>query len=301
MGLRRQFVRLAALAVLLGTVAVTAITSPAAAGVTPWTGAAAAGTGWVRCANLSPATPTAEVYADVYLYPFGNPAHPIVLRHVGYGDVSSYLPVGAGEYTVAMRPEGASASSPPVVSVNFMVSAGAYYTVASIGSVANRRLEVLQDQMAAPEGQALVRIFQASVQHPTVTVSVGPDVSARRLAFGSATTYQAIGPGVQTVVVSTSGGHATTPVTFAAGSVHTLVVLDGPSGLKVDDVTDAAGSQVIPKGGAATGLGGMAAGGGGPDLAPWLATLAAGLLLATVGAAGLRRSRGLISTARGRR
>jgi hypothetical protein len=81
------------------------------------------------------------------------------------------------------------------------------------------------------------------------------------------------------------------PVTLAAGSVHTIVVLDGTSGLKIDNLTDAAASQAAAKGGAATGLGGTAPGPPAPGLAPWLATLAAGLLLAVAGGFGLRRSR----------
>ena len=84
------------------------------------------------------------------------------------------------------------------------------------------------------------------------------------------------------------------PVSLAAGSVHTIVVLDGASGakLKIDNLTDAAGSSAAPKGGAATGMGGTAPGAdGGPGSAPWLATLAGGLLLAAAGGFGLRRSR----------
>ena len=190
-----------------------------------------------------------------------------------------------------MRPVGAPASSPPSVSTSFMVSAGANYTVASIGSATARRLEVLQDQMAGPAGPVLVRVIQASLKQPRVTVSIGADILARQLAFGSATPYQAIQPGSATVVFSAPGGHAAMPVTLAASSVHTIVVLDGTSGLKIDNLTDAAGSQDTPKGGAATGLGGTAPGGGVPQSAPWLATLAAGLLLVGVGGFGLRWSR----------
>ena len=75
------------------------------------------------------------------------------------------------------------------------------------------------------------------------------------------------------------------------------MVLDGSAGLKVDVLTDAAGSAKAPTGGAATGLGGTAppppAGS-----AQWLATLAAGLLLIAVGTVGLRRSRRTAAVAR---
>ena len=30
---------------------------------------------------------------DMYLYPFGRPGHPIILRDVSYGDVSAYMAV----------------------------------------------------------------------------------------------------------------------------------------------------------------------------------------------------------------
>jgi hypothetical protein len=293
MRLARRLVLLTAVTALLGG-PVAATASPGALAAT------AANEGWVRCANLSPGTPE-----DVYLYPFGNPAHPTVLRHVSYGGVSDYMPVSAGQYTVAMRPVGAPASSPPSVSTSFMVSAGVNYTVASIGSVSERRLAVLQDQMAGSagsngsNGDVLVRVIQASAKQPRVTVSVGSDVLARQLAFGSATQYQTVQAGKPTVVFSAPGGHAAMPVTLAAGSVHTIVVLASAAGLKIDNQTDAAASPVATRGGAATGLGGTAPGAGGPGPAPWLATLAAGLLLVGVGGFGLRRSRRTATAVRG--
>jgi hypothetical protein len=247
---------------------------------------AAPATGWVRCANLSPGDPA----VDIYLLAFGNSGNPTVLRHVSYGDVSSYMAVSAGQYTVAMRPVGASASSPPIVSANFMVSAGTNYTVASLGPATARRIEVLRDQMAAPKGSALIRVIQASLKQDQVTISVAGDVLARQLAFGGVTSYMSVQPGTQTVKFSASGGQTTMSVTLAAGSVHTIVVLDGSAGLKVDNLTDAAGSSDAPMGGAATGFGGMAPRAA-PGSAPWLATLAAGLLLMAVGVFGLRRSR----------
>ncbi len=297
MRLGRRLVLLAATCTVLGGLfAAAAAAAPvASAGTTGAPAIAKAGVvaadpaqgnvGWVRCANLSQGTPE-----DVYLFSFGSPENPTVLRHEGYGGVSSYLPVSAGEYTVAVRPVGAAASSPASISTSFMVSAGTNYTVASVGVGTGRRLEVLQDRMAGPSGEALVRVIQASSKQPRVTVSVGADTLARQLAFGSVTTYQAVSPGTPTVVFSTPDGHAAMAVPLAPGSVHTIVVLDGTSGLKIDSLTDAAASQAA-KGGAATGLGGTAPGAPGPSLAPWLATLTGGFLVAVAGGFGLRRSR----------
>ncbi len=299
MRLARRLVLLAAVTTALGSlVGAIAAAAPAALAATAGSpavvragsmAAAAAAdqgnVGWVRCANLSQGT--AE---DVYLYSFGDPGNPIVLSHENYGGVSSYMQLSAGEYTVAVRPAGAAASSPASVTTSFMVNAGTNYTVASLESSAGRRLQVLQDRITAPGGQALVRVIQASSKQPQVTVSVGADTLARQLASGSVTSYQTVSPGTPTVTVSTPDGHVATPVTLATGSVHTVVVLDGTSGLKIDNLTDAAASQAAAKGGAATGLGGTAPDPG-PGLVPWLATLAAGLLLAVAGGFGLRRSR----------
>ncbi len=274
MRLRKNTARLATIALLLGSTAV--LTAPAASAAP-----AAMQDGWVRCAHLSPNAPA----MDIYMYPFGDPGHPTVLRHVAYGGVSPYMAVGPGQYTVAMRAFGAPASSPPVLATTFMVSARTAYTVAGIGPDQALREEVLQDQMMAPMGKALVRVIQASLKEHLVTVSYGPDVLARQLAFGAATSYAAVSPGARRVQFTALGAHAAMPVKVAAETVHTIVVLDGSSGLKVDALTDAVGSQAMPMGGVDTGLGGTA-----PrppaDPAPWLLTIAAGTLLT---GAALRR------------
>jgi len=282
MGLLRYLARLAAIAALLGgTATLVAATSPAASAAF-----APSQDAWVRIAHLSPKAPA----MDIYLYPFGEPGQPIVLRDVSYGDVSAYMAVSPGQYSVAMRGFGASPSSPPVLVTSFMVSAGTPYTVAALGPDPGLRVEVLRDQVTAPSGKALVRVVQASLKEHQVTVSYGPHVLARQLAFGSATSYVAVSPGAQTVRFTATGEHAATTVTLAADTVHTIVVLDDSAGLKVDPLLDASGGQIMPKGGAAAGFGGTApALPGNPG--PWLLTIAAGLLLTTAGLAALCRPR----------
>lgn len=277
MGLRRILA--------LGAV-LTAVLGFAAAAVPAMAATSSASSGFVRCANLSPGNPA----VDIYLLPFGNSGSPTVLKHVTYGDVSSYMAVPSGEYTVAMRAVGASASSPPIVSTNFMVSSGTNYTVASLGPAAARRLEVLHDAMAAPKGQVLVRVIQASLKQDQVTITDAGRTLAQQLAFGAVTSYLSVAPGAQKIQFSASGQQTAMSQSLAAGSVHTIVVLDSSSGLKVDTLTDAAATTDAPAGGAATGFGGMAPPAPAGSV-PWLATLAAGLLLMTLGMFGLRRSR----------
>jgi hypothetical protein len=79
----------------------------------------------------------------------------------------------------------------------------------------------------------------------------------------------------------------TSTVPLAAGTVHTLVVLDGAKGLAVDNITDAAGSAVMPAGGAGTGFGGTAP--RVPSPWPWLLLIGIGSLAAVAGGLRLRR------------
>ena len=279
-----HFARLAMITALLGgTAALVAATSAAASGAPA--APAAAQDGWVRIAHLSPEAPA----MDIYLYPFGSPGHPTVLKDVSYGNVSSYMAVRPGTYTVAMRGFGAPASSAPALASSFTVSGRTAYTVAALGPDPGLQVEVLKDQMSPPTGKTLVRIIQASLKEHKVTVSYGPHILARGLGFGVATSYTAVSPGVQTVQFTASGQHTAMPVKLTADTVHTIVVLDDSSGLKVDALIDAAGSQIMPKGGASAGLGGAALRAA-ADPAPWLLTIVAGALLIAAGFAGLRRS-----------
>jgi hypothetical protein len=126
-------------------------------------------------------------------------------------------------------------------------------------------------------------VIQASLKDQVVKVTYGSTVLASSLAFATVTSYKAVTPGTVTVAVTAGGGDANTSVTVAAGTVHTLVVLDGANGLEIDNLTDAAGSGEPPVGPAGTGFGGTAAHGPGSAL-PWLALIAVGLALAVTGA-----------------
>jgi Domain of unknown function (DUF4397) len=245
------------------------------------------GDGWIQLAHLSPNTPP----VDVYLYSFGDPKAMLVLKHVAYGTVSPFEKLASGEYTVAMRGAGAKPGSPPVLSTNVTITPGGAYTVAGLGPASGLRLQVLRDRLTTPKGESLVRVIQASLRDHRVTVTAGPQVLARQLAFGNVTNFATARPGTWMVHVSGAAGMATKSVALKAGSIHTLVVLDGAGGsLMIDNLVDAAGSGIAPQGGAATGLGGTAPVPA-PSPAPWAAVIAAGALCAMAAAYWLRRVR----------
>lgn len=269
----------------LGVLAGTAAAAPASS--------MPSGMGWMRCAHLSPNSSP----VDIYLYSFGDPMAMSVLRHVPYGEVSMYMKMPAGQYTAGIRPAGAPASTPPVLAANFMVQAGQSYTVAVMGPAKGLRLQALNDRLTTPHGRSLVRVIQASLKEPKVTVRAGSAALASNLAFGSVTPYGADKPGQR--MLHAAGGSETWSgnVMLTAGSIHTLVVLDSPSGLKVTNLMDAAGSAMMPEGGIDTGLGGTAPGQA-PSPLPWLAGLAGGLLLAAGAAVRLHRNRAVPRHAR---
>jgi hypothetical protein len=269
---------LAASALLLGI--------PAAA--TAFASSATTGTGWIRLAHLSPNTPA----VDVYLYSFDNSKAMIVLHHVAYGTVSPYESVQAGDYSVAMRAAGASATSQPVLSTSVTIAAGQAYTVAGMGPESGLRLQVLDDKLTTAPGQAEVRVIQASLKQQEVKVTLGSTVLAGSLKFGTVSDYQPVSPGTHTVTVSAGGTDANSSVTLPAGTVHTLVVLDGASGLEIVNLEDASGSGKPPLGGVQTGFGGTAPHGPGSPV-PWLVAIGAGSLLALTGGLRLRRNRQL--------
>jgi hypothetical protein len=269
--------------------AVVAAVAAITAGQVALTAAAASAStqvGWIQLAHLSPNTPA----VDVYLYSFGNSTAEIVLKHVSYGTVSPFEQIAAGDYTVAMRGAGASPKSKPVLSTAVDVTAGHAYTVAGMGPASGLRLQVIPDRLTTPKGMALVRIIQASLQQDSVTVTAGHSHLATNLKFASVTGYHAVKPGTWTVRAAGTSETATSSITLTAGSIHTLVVLDDPGKLVIDDLLEAAGSKVEAAGGAQTGFGGTA-GRPGVTLRPWLTAAAAGLLLAAGGITLVSRRR----------
>jgi hypothetical protein len=293
---RRFFTGRALASVLMSALSLFMLASGLAGAVATTASAAsqAASPGWIRLAHFSPNTPA----VDVYLYSFDGHHAMIVLHHVSYGTVSPYETLAAGEYTVAMRAAGASSSSPPVLSTSVHVASGGAYTVAGMGPAKGLRLQILTTRLTTPPGKSLVRVIQASLRHSKITVKAGRTVLARDLEFAHVTSYVTTPPGTWHVHVVGMGASGARNVGLAAGTIHTLVVLDATGGgLRIADLEDAAGSGVLPRGGAATGLGGTAPA---PSPSPvrWLSVAACGALLAGAGAYRTRRVRRVARHAR---
>ena len=245
--------------------------------------------GWVRLAQLSPTmTPV-----DGYLSPSAgsgtqstqsSQSTQPAMTHATYGTMSQYQPVAPGGYTVAMRGAGSPATANPLATTQLTVAAGQAYTVAAFGTSAVK-LQVLNDELAAPAGMAGIRVIEASRQSPTASVLLGTQSLAANLRSPGASPYQSVAPGMSALVVTTKAATTQTVSTnLAANSTYSVVILDGAEDVaRVLVVNDASGMSAMPKGGVSTGFGGTAekagAGGSGAQTVPalWVILAAAGV------------------------
>ncbi|MEV6522459.1 DUF4397 domain-containing protein [Longispora sp. NPDC051575] len=263
-------------------VATLAVAAAALTGAAP---AQAASVGYVRLAHLSPDTPA----VDVYLSSVGGGITPKVFPAVGYGVLSTYMPLPAGTYAVAMRGAGSPATSTPVLSTSVEVGGGAAYTVAGVGRYADLGLRVITDDLSRPDAGARIRVIHASVRAPQLTVATtdGQKV-ADAVAFASTSPYAQTRPGRATLRLQGAGTAPTTvDVDLDARSVYSLVVLDGVGdGLSTVLRLDARGDEATPNGA-------VEAGGGGSAGTPWrtYALLAGGAALVAAGLFVWMRSR----------
>ncbi|GAB3574729.1 DUF4397 domain-containing protein [Leifsonia lichenia] len=214
-------------------------------------------TGWVRVGHFSADT----TGVDVQITALAGGATTYALKDVTYGQVSKYLDMAQGTYVISMRSAGASASSSPIVKQSVTVQAGTASTVAAYGANADLKTTVFRDDLTAPaDGQARIRLIQASTKHSTVTVktSTGLPIAANAKT-GSATGYASVPAGPWTLDASGSGAKAAAALTLTNGSVNTLLVLDNATGgVTLTGVVDSSSVGSQPKGGVQTGGGWLA-------------------------------------------
>jgi hypothetical protein len=226
----------------------------------------------IRLGHFSPDTPEMDVYVTGF-----DGSETKVLEGLGYGQVSDYAALEAGNYTFLLRPAGAAADSTPAVTASAELEDGKAYTFAAMGPHADLQKALLTDDLAAPPaGQAKVRLIQASSTAGSVDVSAadGP-VLAQDTAFATATGYAPVPAGDWRVNLTTSASSSQLQreLDLAPGTVNTLIVLEGTGGQAADltRVVDATGvdassdgplglTDATPLGGVATGGGGMADG-----------------------------------------
>jgi hypothetical protein len=242
----------------------------------------------VRVAHFSPDAPAVDIYVDSNK----------VLSGVKYPTVSKYLEVPAGSHELAVRPAGAAASSDPVIKATAQVKAGAAYTVAAVGALADIQGKIFPDDLSAPAtGKAKVRVIHAAPEVPAVDVAVkGGPTLFEGVKFPSATDYAEVGPATYPIQVKAAGKddvllEASLPV--KAGTIYSVAAIGGAGkAVRLLPIVDATGMGQMPSGGVATGAGGTAPGTSGPGISLVLTGMAVLLAAGIAASVALRRRAG---------
>ena len=150
-------------------------------GLVPAASAQTIGLARVRVAHFSPDAPAVEIYVG---------GENSGIQTLEFGDVSGWVELPEGTYSVAVVPAGMSAEDAAIGPVDLPLDAGTWTTVAAIGSLANGTLTattIAEDYSALTGSDSRVMVFHAIEDAPAVDVIL-PDGTAliSDLAFGEA-------------------------------------------------------------------------------------------------------------------
>lgn len=185
----------------------------------------------VRIVDASPDAPGLDIYQNSN----------VITYNMGFGSVTSYVPIIPGAYTIAADTAG---SRQQLVSAKGTFSASQQYTVL-IGNVAASLQElILTDRSSpAPSGEISVRIIDQATNMGAVDVYMVP--SGQKLTavnpvvtnvdFNTNTGYLNVPTGDYSIVLlptgtvptsTTTATYTGTTITYPGGSARTVILLD---------------------------------------------------------------------------
>jgi uncharacterized surface protein with fasciclin (FAS1) repeats len=137
----------------------------------------------IRVAHFSPDTPTVRVYLN---------GEPSGIQLLSYGDVSGWVELPAGTYSIAVAPFGGTIEDAAIGPANFRLAPGAWITVAATGSLGAGTLGasiIDEDYTPISAGEARLTVFHGIEDAPAVDVIL-PDGTAivSSLSFGESAT-----------------------------------------------------------------------------------------------------------------
>lgn len=199
----------------------------------------------VRVIDASPDAPSLDIYQN----------SSIGLYNIGFGTVSSYIPIPPGSYIHAAYTSG---TQQQLAQVRGAFSTGIQYTVLTGNIAANLQMTVLRDQSTpAPAGQVALRFLGQATRAGAVDLYlVAPGASltgavpiASGITFGSNTGYLNAPAGTYSIVALPGGSHTFaapaytgSQASYPGGSARTIVLIDD---LPATQVPPASGLQLI--------------------------------------------------------
>jgi len=205
----------------------------------------------VRVIDVSPDAPALDIYQN------SPQSASAVLYNIGFGTVSSYIPVPAGANTHAAYVAG---TQQQLATARGTFAVGSQYTVLAGNISASLQMTVLKDQsFPAPAGQVALRFLDQATHAGTVDIYLVPPRSTLSrvspidtgLSFSSNTGYINVPSGTYSIVVLPAGAISSSAVTpiyigsqtsYPAGSVRTILLIDQQpvtaSGLQVITAND---------------------------------------------------------------
>jgi hypothetical protein len=160
--------------------------------------------------------------------------------NIGFGTVSSYIPVASGTYTHAAYTAG---TQQQLAQVRGTLAAGSQYTLLTGNIAANLQMSLLKDQsFPAPSGQVSLRFLDQTTRPGAVDIYLLPPGAAPitvvptviAATFGSNTGYLNVPAATYSILAYPAGAiPGTTPpsyigsqVAYPAGSAHTIILID---------------------------------------------------------------------------
>jgi hypothetical protein len=187
-------------------------------------GPPAVGEARLRVAHFSPDAPAVDILVDGAR----------VVTNLSFQEVSGYLSVPAGSYSVGVAPTGGA----PIATFDVTLEAGKVYTAWANGLLAGsgaQAFTVTPTIDASYTQTAGLRVLHASPDAPAVDVFVDGTLTLEGLAFGEITDYLRLYAGSYAVEIRAAGGGPSVfsgTLALEAGQDYTVAargLLDAPS------------------------------------------------------------------------
>ncbi len=185
----------------------------------------------VRVIDASPDAPALDIHQN----------SSASLYNIGFGTVSSYIPVVPGAYTHAAYTAG---TQQQLAAIRGTFATGGQYTLLTGNIAANLQMTLLKDQsFPAPSGQTAFRFLNQATRAGAVDLYLLPQGAnligvapiANAISFGSNTGYINAPAGTYSIVAYPSGTAPSlaspeftgSQVTYPGASARTIILIDG--------------------------------------------------------------------------